>query len=421
MYQMSTNDIGTWDDFLGYDSGGLGSGGKTFLENWKKGGKGSADVWLYVGKVSAPVPPRPLWHHPWHKIEVRENKETRAPVRELWSDRIVSADSPELHRTRFLFDDSGVREFPPVACPFGRMIETIRGLVHRGKLDWKTPVFVFEPDDQANRLVIHAGGIYNGFKDAKDDSAEFAELKAADIHPGTAWRESALVKLQYVFCVLDARNPTSGLKITIEPNQLGQKTMEVIDKSRKGAESKSDPNGQRGYMVSNPFAIRWTFDKSRTGNYGANMYDAIKLHSEVHPLTPAIEAMIRGPMPDIARYVELPDYKTLRARLEHAATPALNAVIDWDVIFDVPAQKQEARREERVPEKIAEPSRGRRVRKVEPEPSKDWIACNKCDKIIDPKAAKCPHCGQEYEFDDDEPATAAQGKPAATPVDDCPF
>ena len=92
MYQMSTNDIGTWDDFLGYDSGGLGSGGKTFLENWKKGGKGSADVWLYVGKVSAPVPPRPLWHHPWHKIEVRENKETHAPVRELWSDRIVSAD-----------------------------------------------------------------------------------------------------------------------------------------------------------------------------------------------------------------------------------------------------------------------------------------------------------------------------------------
>lgn len=407
----------------------------------------TVDVWLYRQNPFAAV-----WSHGFPRIA--EYTKDGREVREVSFGSHVCVEDPEiLRRQSFRDRETGERDTPPKICPMCLLTEHVYQLVREGALQLTDQLFRIEAGPGSrDAAIIHAGGLYGGFKTEKLSDEERDAIREAGINLKEAWGESALSRCQYIFIVVDDENPDEGLQIAKESQLLGDKVREAINKERE----RRGPD--KGNPILNPYPIRFKhFPAEKVFN---KKYDAVALDGE--PSESVLELITNGEEPDISRYVDPPNYRTLRAQLEQYALFEL----DWDAIFgpiekhldeagfyvapDAPkaepakaapkptpkastsARKPERReqreeeppkREERKPVAAAKPAAtsGRRLApKPEPEPAvdveqpaEDEIPCDECGKMMPADASVCAHCGAQYIID--KPAAAAP-KAAAKPA-----
>ncbi len=422
---MSTH-FPSLDGFLNHK--GSISGGSKFLKGWKE--KGKLYAWLHTLQL-----PIGLWRHNFPQLIVREEKDTRKVIRNIWGQSFNCHEVEEtLLKQHFRDKNTGRREVFPEACPLCRMIEWVYQEVRAGRLSWTDAVFDFRgADDKREDITLHAGGLYNAYSDFgnKLTDAQKEEMKKAGIFSSEAWKENAKAALSYVFTLVDNDDVAKGVQITIEKKSLGDCVKSAINDAleSKGVE--------QGNPQLNPYCIEFVFDDSKKMDkmYGARIIERIKLTNE-------IEELIRSEPPDLTQVIAPCNLKELRANMEK------HAVIDMpmDLLFDVPAYHasddappapEETESDKRAIDRIkdhvaamrtpevntrapaktdaeiereaiqneppaAAPS-GRKMRAPVPPPVEMGDPCDQCAAPMPKGALKCEACGIEYEADD-EPA-----------------
>lgn len=424
-----------------------------FIKNWKKEGHVDPkdptvrfiDIWLHRIAV-----PQARWRHPWRKIEIRENKETKRSTREVWSYDFVCHEEENVLKKQYQRDDDGFREVFPEYCPSCRLNEVVYQIVTtgkfvydgeviaKGKLSWTEPLFQFEGSDATKSTIYHAAGLYNGFKDVAKDSEEAAELQDAGIFLKTAFRENTTAKCSYLFAVVENDDPEPGIKMAEETQLLGQKVMQLIAKSRE------EHGDDEGNPFNHPFVIRWKHSDKRGLSFD-KQYDAVKISNQKIPLTDQIDAFISSPPRDwFSNKLEPGDAKTFRATMERHATQAAQDILPWDWIFDVaePAAETEGKgaaksrpsraakppvedeEESPPPKPVGRTKVSKATAAPPPKKEPELIACDDCGTMMRPTQRKCLKCNAEYNVEGEEeevvppPNAKAQAKKAPPPAEE---
>jgi len=418
----------TQEDFLNH-SGQMESGSRSnFLMSWRKKGHVDPkepdvryiDVWLHTIAV-----PQARWTHGWHKIEVRESRETKRITKEVWSDAFVCHEEEAVLKKQYKRRDDGSREAFPEFCPSCRLVEVVYQLVTtgkfvhdgkviaKGKLSWVEPMFEYAGSDSQRNVILHAAGLYNGYKDIEVGSDEAAALRDANIFPKTAWRETTNSKLTYLFALVDNAEVSKGVQITEEANLLGEKVRQVIAKSCEARVTEEDPKGEAGNPFRIPYAIRWKYN-GKDGLGFDKRYDALKLENK--PLTEEIKALITSPPKDwFVKKLEVGDPKLFRAVLEKHATEACKKIIPWDWIFDCAVVGTEAASRPAAVRDPAEPPKagGRTKVKAAPKEPERVVCGDGCDAMLLPTDRECPKCHATFNVDA-EPAAPPPRAAAST-------
>lgn len=413
----------TVDDFLGHS--GFEGGGGNYLKTWKKNGvvdpkdpsARCLDSWMHCKAL-----PQPRWCHRWQKIEIRENRETRNITKEVWSLEFVCHEEESVLKKQYRRTDSGQREAFPEFCPSCRLTECVYQLVttgkfihdgkliaKAGKLDWTEPLFSFDATDATKNVILHAAGIYNGYKDVETDSDDAKMLKDAGIYLKSAFKENTMAKLSYMFAIVDNADVSKGIQITEETGLLGDRVKAVIAKER---ESNGEDDGN---PFVNPYSIRWKYYKDAhfDKKYDALRYNQVKL-------TEDIARHIRSERKDwFAAKLRQGDAATLRSILEKHACEAATRILPWDWIFDgveasnarpaKPPEERPAAPAAASPAVPAAPAAAKPTGRVKvskpaalppPPPEPERIPCDDCGNLMLATESKCSKCGAEYQVSD---------------------
>lgn len=407
------------DAFLGHKSSI--SGGSKFVKGWKE--KGKLYAWLHTQQL-----PIGLWRHGFPMLVVRENKETGEVKKHVWNQSInCHEDESTLLRQNFRDKNTGEREVMPTRCPLCRFIEHIHQKVRTGELKWTDAILRYDgADDPKENLVLHAGGVYNGFADynGKLTDAQKEDLKRNKIFPSEAWKENCKAGLSYVFTMVDNDKVSDGVVITIEKSSLGDRVKDCINDTIESL------GVEAGNPTINPYCIEFIYDEKAQlqKKYSARRIERIKL-------TPEIEALIRSDPPDLTGVLKPFALKEFRAQLEKH----LVVDVDLDWIFDVeteteeyetdsgededtdlvpasePVQKAAPPAPKSTPKVEAKaqpaeaPKTGGRKPKVAPPADEPGDPCDNCGAAMTKKQTKCSKCGTEYESVDEDPAPAPAG------------
>lgn len=428
---MAAHEMNSVDDFLNHRSNDRSGG---FLTKWRKpaaegGGGGKVNIWLHPKRM-----PIALWQHRFPKIVVREDRKTNEVKTNAWGQSYNCHETEATLKKQYRRNrETGEREAPPKRCPLCRLIETVRGMVDEGKLNWTQTLFRFEGDEE--NVILHAGGLYNAF--GRDDltDQEKKEMKEAKIYAKDAWTENAQAKMNYLFCVVDNVNVAAGVQIAIETGLLGDKVKEVI------ADTRESLGEDVGNPFKHPYCIQWEYreaEKEFNKKYHARRMELIKL-------TPAIVKALQGPPPDLDGVITPFNIDSMRAILERHCTVK---GIPWDDIFDVEAPEDDeaegegeyrdpdapdAAEPESVPDVSTTSKKSKKSKKEkEIEPADDeeelgdeeddgLVECNKCEKGMPEDALECPHCHQRYDaagnmLADAPPATRKRGANKTEPA-----
>lgn len=400
--------INSVDDFLSH-SNAERSG---FLSKWKKNTPPKVNVFLHTRRL-----PTALWQHGFPKIFTKEDKDTGEMVTHVWGGKFTCHETEAVLLKQYKRDNDGERTHPPRSCPMCKLVETVRSMVEEGQLSWTTPIFEFEGDISEESQIIHAGGLYNAFgqRDMPEDKKR--EMKKAGISPMEAWKENALAKMSYIFCVVDTSAVNQGVQIATETSLLGDKVKEVIN------DAMEDQGKEQGNPFLNPFCIQWEYkpDEKEFGKkYRARRMESIKL-------TPEIAKLIRGEAPDLSNIVAPFNPKILRASLERYC---LVQNIPWDHIFDGAREIEEepttSHKQSAARTKLAAPPAT--LGKLPPTPAAkppvlsededDIVECDGlqgvggCGEAMNINDAKCGHCGFVY----DAAKLAAEAPPPPPPA-----
>lgn len=422
----------THDEFLG---AAKGSSGGSFLKDWKKNGFADPDdpqyrcidTWMHMISV-----PQMRWHHPWRRIKKTEDKDTKIVTNEVWSDEFVCHEELNILNKQYARDDRDQREAFPETCPSCRLIECVYQLVRyskfvvggtviaTGKINWTEPLFVYDASDQDKTVVLHAAGLYNGYKDVESGSEEGKELKAAGIvllreHLRAAWKENVNAKKSWMFAIVDNTDVVAGVQITEESSLLGEKVSEVVTKSRTSKKKGPTDTEDLGNPFKYPFGIRWKHTDNKKLPFNKK-YDALKM--EALELTEPISKLIRSEPRDwFSSKLKEGDAATFRAVLQKHATEVASKILPWDWIFAGHESMSASgeRRDSRVvlpataptPQApapaTAQPSPAPMRRKVmaappPPPPEPERILCGDgCDYMLLPTDAVCPKCNAKYD------------------------
>lgn len=379
--QEESNSI---DSFLDHKSSERGGG---FLGNWKKDGK--VNVFLHTRQM-----PVPIYFHGLPRKQVRE--EDGDPVIHVWSGKYNCWEEEATIRKQYSYDAQDVRTHPPQRCPLCRMIEAVRTLVNEGTITWTQPILKWAGDVDDETVIVHAGGFIGEFGGDLDDK-EKAALKKAGISQREAWKENCRPKLNYIFWVVDADNVDKGLQQAQETGLLGDKVKDVIRDARESlGEDKGNPQKF-------PFCIQWEYaeqEKEFNKKYKARRIERISL-------TPAIEAIIRGPKPDITKAIARFDAKEVRSQLEAACYPDVRKLIPWDEVFAVAKRPETDHPDlQDVAEGDLDPADVRNQQSSAPADDDDLVKCDDgnghgCGKPVKLSDPKCPHCGLVYDVTDE--------------------
>lgn len=436
----------SFDEFLSNASSS--GGGGSYLKDWTKNGFADPDepqyrcidTWLHTICI-----PQMRWYHPWKRIENREDKDTKRISQEVWSDEFVCHEELDVLVKQYKRDDRDQRDAFPLVCPSCRLIECVYQLVRygkfvvggqviaAGKLSWTEPMFVYEASDPSKSVILHAAGLYNGFKDVEGGD-EAKELQAAGIFAGTAWKVAVNAKKSWMFAIVDNTNVTAGVQITEETSMLGDKVAEVITKSRSGKRRDKDDMEDLGNPIKYPFAIRWKYT-DRRGTPINKKYDAQKMEAIV--LTEAISKLIRSEPRDwFSSKLREGDAGAFRDILQRHATEVASKILPWGWIFSGHASESasSASGEQSRPAQpalapqapapqqasAAQPAPAPMRRKVmaaspPPPPELERFICGDgCDYMLLSTDAVCPKC--KATFDVAAPVAPAQPTPAPIQV-----
>lgn len=395
------------DQFLNHNKDGGGSGGKRkFMRNWKK--EGQATIWLSTRSAVA----YPTWNHPFNSMGVWEDRETKKETETLRFNRFVSPDPEIVHAEQHFRDDNDRMKTPPVRDPFLLLREWLR----------------HECQDPLDAIV---------FKWVNPKTGEIIEWRRDHLarladRGKRHWNHSLDTKLEYLFVVVDNKDPNEGTQIVRGTKLLGDKM-----KAEIGQEIES--NGDQGNPMIEPYAFRWIFDsnaKSAMESYRAFRYNKAELTDTIRAAITDQE--FPDPTPDTAPREG--DKVKIRAAMEDAAQIA----IPWDRIFVDAWNDGEEQHTPSVPEVTTPPvvptqagthdggtppvipaqtgTPRRRKKKTAPVPEVVKIACDDCQFMMLPTDSKCSQCGAEYDVDDSPPVVAQEAPvttPTALPVAKC--
>lgn len=416
------------NSFLGHST--RSSDGSQFLRGWRKRNPPAVNVFLHPG---API--IAIWQHGLPHIYEREDDQTRKVTRNVGGGVWNCLESEDTLRKQYRRDDDGQRIAPPQLCPLCKLIEVVRTMIDTGDLTFCAPLFKWEGSDPTKAQIVTAGGLINAYgrKDLTED--EVAQMRAAGIRASEGWKESLIAKCNYLFQVIDADEVDAGVQIAIETTSLGDHVKEVI-KGQMIAMGEVDGN-----PILKPYAIRWEHhpnEKEFQKKYKAIAMPRIKV-------TAAIRALFDEDPPTVDHIVTPGNVATLRAELEAKSLVDL----PWDDIFGAaeaaaeadapkpastkpkgkrkgkgkgkpkppppPEPDDDADDEGDEADDEAPPPKQKRKQKPKPEPkpkpkrkqkpkAKPQIACDECGKMMDEDATVCPHCGAEYELEDEDDA-----------------
>lgn len=392
------------DDFLNHRTSDRSGG---FLKDWKKNTPPKIDVVLHKKRM-----PIAIWQHPGPpRIVVREvDGQSKS---DIWGGNWNCLETEEELRRQYHRHDDGSRKHYPKKCPLCRLIEVVREMIAEEQLNWLQPIFRFESDQ--DKRIIHAGGLCGMFKDDDLDEADKEEMRAAgivmkDARGGGAWTENSYAKCLFIFCVVDVGNVEAGIQITTQPGLLGDKVKDCMNDAIEslGAED--------GNPFLKPYAIQWEHrpkEPEFNKKYKARRMEKI-------PITPAIEAAINSPPPDLSQLTAPFNIKTMRAYLERHALVKL----PWDHIFEVPIPEDQNHAEMPANEAKGKlpPAAGASAAKESP-PADDLcpkckkteadgcphVACDDCDEPILETDAKCDNCGKVYREEPPPPPAKGRG------------
>lgn len=325
------------DEFLSYDTRSRSE----FLDKeWKK--RGFLNVWLHRH-----LPFSMCVLHRIPRIDVRDDKETHQPKRMILTGNNVCIEDEDVFRNQYRRNrETGAREMPPQVCPPCLMIEWIHMEVIEGRMHWLQPIFDFDIGDPQRRLEIRATGLWNGYKPAKLNDQQKAEMEDAGISPMFGWKESIMAGVQYIMCVVDHDAPQKGVQIMREGQGLGDKLKLAISK-----EMRRNPRDKRkGDPVHNPYPFCFTYDEKKSPS---EKYDAFPVDLEI---TEQIADLIDTDAPNIEMLGGGYSPGTLRAQLERAALIEL----PWDQFFTQEAEDILGAKAEAEPKPPAAPSGARR-------------------------------------------------------------
>lgn len=378
------------NEFLNHKSSDRGA----FLKNWKE--KKKLNVFLHTR-----VLPLPIWQHGLPKVVVLDDEDGES-TRKVWTGKHVCHETEDVLKRQFKRDEDGDRIAPPKRCGICRTAEHVRGMVRRGEVGMCDPLFRFEASAPEDTVVLRAAGFYNGYpRSMKEASkAEAEAIRAAGVSLKEAWKENALAKLAYIFAVVVADDPGSGVQISVETGLLGDRVKDVI------ANMMESKGSEAGNILTHPYCIQWEYRED--AKKFDEKYDARPIE-RVEP-TPEILELIRGPRPDFGGADKKFKSAVVRTMLEDACVKP--KLFDWDELFgrggDEEAEPEAPRGGGRTPE----------VASSAPAEEDEEVACDQCEapmKLSDPK---CPHCGHVYDAEKraaQEAAAKAKAEPPSPP------
>lgn len=361
----------------------MGGNFASFVGDWKKTGDHSIIVWLHR-KFEI----EPLFLHNIPNLSVREDKETKAITKKIYPGNWRCWDEEAIVKTQYNVDANGRREVPP-SCPVCKLIDYVRVEVESGRLVDTTPLFKFDGDETSQ--VLHAGGLFNHWRDVEVGTKEHERIRNAKISLKEAFKENICAKGQYLFLVVDHNNPGKGVQKMREGALLGDKLRGAIaDYMEKVGEEKGDP-------FKFPYAIKFKHlehEKEFGKKYKAIIWDNVQL-------TPEIDKLISGPHPSVKQELEYFNAKTMRAYLERHC---LVKTIPWDDIFgDLEIRPMPEGQED--PDTSFNPDEfendGFSVETKTEKPAEDpnWVKCDACDEPMRINWTECPKCKEEYQID----------------------
>lgn len=316
---MST-EFNSFDEWAGHR--GSDRRQSNYLSGWKK--KGHLNAWLHTKRL-----PVGVWRHNFPIKITKENDDGETEVM-IFGRSFVCHENEVTLKKQYDRDNDGNRTHPPTKCAFCKLVEWIYQEVCEGRIDWTDKVFEVKGADKREQdTVIHAGGIYNGFRSNNLSKEEKSDLKKHGIYPSKAWRESGMAKLAYVFPVVDNDNVAGGVQVIVESELLKKKVIMAINQEREmhGAEE-GDP-------TKNPYVIRFVHregdDVDLNDRYGAAVNSKIKLTDE-------IERLINSEPPDLSEFTTPFKPSILLGLMKSAA----KIDFPWKEIFgDVEAEEEE--------------------------------------------------------------------------------
>lgn len=376
------------DEFLNHR--GSESTGAKRLKSWAKN-PGYLNFWFHTK-----VLPTSVWYHRFPELVVRPDKNDQTKThRNIWGrSHVCWEDESILKKQRFRTPE-GRREHPPTKCGSCRLTEAVRELIVAGHLKDTDILFEFKgADDPKENTIIHAGGLCSIWRrDTSDEDKE--RLKKHGIFLSDAWKENHVAKLNYIFVGVNQDDVAAGLQVAVQTQDVGDKVKRCINNEI------ASNDGDKGNPFLNPYCVRVLY-KAEEKEFGKR-YDALRMNK--YALTSEIERLIRGERPNLARYVEKFNQKTMLSLMQEHAT-AIGKQLPWKDIFDVPLLE---------PKEAPAPTTASRVPEVStkpPEPPAGTIPCDDCQNPMRPDETKCSKCGATYEVD---AAAAAQGAPAPPP------
>lgn len=272
------------EGFLGHDPNAGGGGRGKFLRGWRDRKPPEVNIWLHTAVMFTA-----LWQHNLQRVVVRKDRKTGEEKEDIWGNSWNCWEPEAIVSNRNRDWNTGEREAPYTICPVCKMIEWVRGCVRRGEMQPEDVVFRYVTPNGAITREIHAAGLYNGLDDDRFTKEQRAAISNAGIKLSESWKENQLSKCNYMFCVVDHDEPEAGIQIAIETGLLGDKMKSVIRKLRK----KLGEQGNWNPLVT-PYAFNWEHKPS--AKVFNDKYDADDRIGAL-PLTPDIEALIKGPPP----------------------------------------------------------------------------------------------------------------------------
>jgi hypothetical protein len=419
---MPAKALESMDDFTGH-SGSESSGGG--ILKWREDEEGSVDVVLHT---KAPI--YAVWSSSWYTVDkdretgedklffMRFNsmedekilKKQRFRARSEAEGNEYAVRMPWHSRSEEPVGYVGLRQYPPVICPFSLMVEWVREQVEIGDLGLVDKIFEF--DTGKDGVVIHAGGFCGllGGKDEDYSKDELTAMRKAGIKRREAYKEDGKPRMQYVICALDYAKPEDGVVVCIEAQALGDKLKKQI-KDRK-----DDLGADEGDPKKTPVVFRWKYDGAQ--DFAAKYDVQVRTKAEI---TPEILEAITGEYPKekVERIIADSNLITLRRSFEEhwchkKVTPP------WDAIFAAAEAAMKGTPAMKDPDED-KPAKGGKSKDEDDNEGDDdsdqagddeqgggdtdEIECDHCHKGMSETDTTCPHCGATYVINDDGSCT----------------
>jgi Zn finger protein HypA/HybF involved in hydrogenase expression len=389
--------MATIDDFMKDSAGSPGNRGK-YLGNWKGAEDSDGEVTIWLAKMRAP---ESFYTHGVHRIDVnREDKSTR-----VRNTRFNCMEPLQVLGSQYRRNSDGEREDPPTVCPHCLLIEWVRAQIQGGKLSWTDELFVYDADEEP--LTINTGGYAGLYKSDDLTTEEKKELKEARVNLKKAYRQNAIAKLKYLFCVVNGNAP-NGVQLAIETKMLGDKMRAAIRNVSRAAQlAGREPRDP----MSDPYPFLWKFDEHAAVQA---MYDVVPL-PDIKPSEELADLLEMDP-PDIGQVLGTSDLALHRSILE---TACVIEGVPWDEIFG-PAEAKVAKskaagehadagdddEDDDFPPAMGGKGKPRapltpevNTAKVKAKPEEQQVQCEVCSLAMDESAMTCPHCKATYEDD----------------------